>query len=234
MTNLPSVSILLVTKNGERYLAEILQRIHEQQGNFRLTEIIAVDSGSRDRTLSILKEHAVCIVQIPPQTFGHGKTRNLAASHAQGDYLVFLTQDATPPIPPGWRTCLRLWWPTHSSSVPIVVTRHARTATQWSGAGSSKRSCPASCTPASIAGSIIRTMTGVRSFLIFFPIPAPSFVATLGVASPGPRSNLARISCGPNAFSKPAIRPPIARIRSCIIRTVTDRGSISVATLTIA
>ena len=76
-TDLPGVSILLVTKNGERYLAEILQRIHEQQGNFRLTEIIAVDSGSRDRTLSILKEHAVCIVQIPPQTFGHGKTRNL-------------------------------------------------------------------------------------------------------------------------------------------------------------
>ena len=52
-TDLPGVSILLVTKNGERYLAEILQRIHEQQGNFRLTEIIAVDSGSRDRTLSI-------------------------------------------------------------------------------------------------------------------------------------------------------------------------------------
>ena len=96
MTNLPSVSILLVTKNGARYLAEVLQHIQEQQGDFRLTEIVAVDSGSRDRTLSILKEHAVRIVQIPPQTFGHGRTRNLAASYAQGDYLVFLTQDATP------------------------------------------------------------------------------------------------------------------------------------------
>lgn len=96
MTNFPSVSILLVTKNGERYLAEVLQRIQEQRGNFRLTEIIAVDSGSRDRTLSILEEHAVRIVQIPPHTFGHGRTRNLAASYAQADYLVFLTQDATP------------------------------------------------------------------------------------------------------------------------------------------
>ena len=97
-TDLPGVSILLVTKNGERYLAEILQRIHEQQGNFRLTEIIAVDSGlARPALLSILKEHAVCIVQIPPQTFGHGaKPAILVASHAQGDYLVFLTQDATP------------------------------------------------------------------------------------------------------------------------------------------
>jgi len=35
-------------------------------------------------------------VQIAPHEFGHGKTRNLAAARAQGDYLVFLTQDATP------------------------------------------------------------------------------------------------------------------------------------------
>lgn len=34
--------------------------------------------------------------QIPPQEFGHGKTRNFAASKAQGEYFVFLTQDATP------------------------------------------------------------------------------------------------------------------------------------------
>ena len=96
MTNAPSVSVLLVTKNGERYLAEILRRIQEQRGNLRLAEIIAVDSGSRDQTLAILEEHAVRILQIPPQTFGHGKTRNLVASYAHGDYLVFLTQDATP------------------------------------------------------------------------------------------------------------------------------------------
>ncbi len=96
MTSLPSVSVLLVTKNGERYLAEVLRRVYEQRGAFRLAEIIAVDSGSRDRTLAILKEHGVRVVQIPAQTFGHGTTRNLAASHARGDYLVFLTQDATP------------------------------------------------------------------------------------------------------------------------------------------
>ncbi len=96
MTDCPSVSILFVTKNGERYLGAILRRIQEQQGNFRLAEIIAVDSGSRDQTLSILEEHAVRIMRIPAQTFGHGRTRNLAASYARGDYLVFLTQDATP------------------------------------------------------------------------------------------------------------------------------------------
>ena len=96
MTDLPSISVLLVTKNGERYLAEVLDRIGQQRGRFRLGEVIAVDSGSRDRTLAILEAHAVRVIRIPPQEFGHGKTRNLAASQAQGDYLVFLTQDATP------------------------------------------------------------------------------------------------------------------------------------------
>ena len=96
MTDLPTVSVLLVTKNGERYLAETLRCVQAQQGRFRLAEIIAVDSGSRDQTLAILVSHAVRIIRIPPQEFGHGKTRNLAASYARGDYLVFLTQDATP------------------------------------------------------------------------------------------------------------------------------------------
>ena len=105
MTDLPSVSVLLVTKNGERYLAETLQRVQGQRGHFRLAEIIAVDSGSRDRTLAILEAHAVRVLRIPPQEFGHGKTRNLAAAQAQGDYLVFLTQDATP-ANAGWLAAL--------------------------------------------------------------------------------------------------------------------------------
>ena len=96
MTTLPSVSVLLVTKNGERYLDEVLRSVRAQQGTFRLIETLAVDSGSRDRTLPILESHAVRVIRIPPQEFGHGKTRNLAASYARGDYLVFLTQDATP------------------------------------------------------------------------------------------------------------------------------------------
>ena len=96
MTMPARVSVLLVTKNGERYLAEVLDRIAQQRGRFQLDEIIAVDSGSRDRTLAILAAHAVRVIRIPPQEFGHGKTRNLAASYARGDYLVFLTQDATP------------------------------------------------------------------------------------------------------------------------------------------
>ncbi|MGE0825144.1 MAG: glycosyltransferase [Candidatus Binatia bacterium] len=91
-----TVSVLIPTKNGATYLAEVLSAIHQQRGDFRLCEIIAVDSGSHDTTLQILQQHGVTIIQIPPQEFGHGKTRNLLASRAQGEALVFLTQDATP------------------------------------------------------------------------------------------------------------------------------------------
>ena len=96
MTALPRVSILLVTKNGARYLAEVLDGIHRQRGRFRVEEIIAVDSGSRDGSVEILRKAGARVMTIPAAAFGHGKTRNLAASHAHGDYLVFLTQDATP------------------------------------------------------------------------------------------------------------------------------------------
>lgn len=91
-----TVSVLLPTKNGEKYLAEVLDSVRKQRGHFRFLEIIAVDSGSRDNTLQILRQHGVTVCHIPPHEFGHGKTRNLLASRAQGDFLVFLTQDATP------------------------------------------------------------------------------------------------------------------------------------------
>jgi rhamnosyltransferase len=88
--------VLLPTKNGERYLAEVLQRLQVQQGSFQLCEIIAVDSGSRDRTVEVLRRHPVRLWQIRPHEFGHGKTRNFAAAQARGEFLVFLSQDTTP------------------------------------------------------------------------------------------------------------------------------------------
>jgi rhamnosyltransferase len=96
MTDLASISVLLPTKNGERYLSEVLAQINAQQGNFQLCEVIAIDSGSRDRTVEILRRHQVRLWQIQPQEFGHGKTRNFAAAQTRGEFLVFLSQDATP------------------------------------------------------------------------------------------------------------------------------------------
>jgi rhamnosyltransferase len=91
----PDVSIVLLTYNGDAYLDEVLESIFAQKTRFSY-EVIAIDSGSSDRTLAILKDHPVTLVEISNHEFGHGRTRNLGAHYACGQYVVFLTQDATP------------------------------------------------------------------------------------------------------------------------------------------
>jgi len=93
-------SVIIPTKNAGDVFEGLLEALQEQRGvNF---EVIIVDSGSKDNTLQRSKRFAktsglpVKIFQIAPEDFGHGRTRNLAATKAQGLFLVYLTQDATP------------------------------------------------------------------------------------------------------------------------------------------
>jgi len=86
------LSILLPVKNGEKYLPPVLQAIQNQKTGLTF-ETIAVDSGSTDRTLGILKDFNVRFFQIEPADFNHGLTRNKLAGHANGKYLLFLNQD---------------------------------------------------------------------------------------------------------------------------------------------
>lgn len=90
-------SIILLTKNAGRYINEILEAVHSQQIPFEF-EIIVVDSGSRDDTLEILGKYSTRVFQIPPEAFNHGETRNYGADQVceTSEYLVYLTQDATP------------------------------------------------------------------------------------------------------------------------------------------
>lgn len=90
------VSIIILTKNGEQYFRSLLEGLYCQKGIDR-AEVIVIDSGSSDNTLRIVEDFpAIRLVEIPPHEFGHGKTRNLGARLAQGEYLVYLPQDAMP------------------------------------------------------------------------------------------------------------------------------------------
>ncbi len=95
------VSIILLTKNGERYLDEVLDGIVSQRTKYGY-QIVVVDSGSSDRTLEILDRYPVRLATIDSTEFNHGETRNLGArlSHPDSRYLVYLTQDAAPAS--GW------------------------------------------------------------------------------------------------------------------------------------
>lgn len=89
-------TIAVLTYNGDHYLDDVLTRCDSQITSFPY-ETLVIDSGSTDRTLSIVAEHpSVQLHQIPNEGFGHGKTRNLAASMARGEFVAFLVQDAVP------------------------------------------------------------------------------------------------------------------------------------------
>ena len=88
-------SILIPTKNGGEDFEACLAGIYAQKGA-RPFEVIVIDSGSTDNTLEIARRYPVRLEQIPPETFHHARTRNYAAGLAQGEVLVFLSQDAIP------------------------------------------------------------------------------------------------------------------------------------------
>ncbi len=90
------VTVAYVVKNGLPELADSLAAVRAQQGDFDLVEILAIDSGSSDGSRAVLEREGVRVIDIPPESFGHGATRNLAARAATGELIAFLTQDAIP------------------------------------------------------------------------------------------------------------------------------------------
>jgi glycosyltransferase involved in cell wall biosynthesis/GT2 family glycosyltransferase len=97
----PSMSVVIPVKDGERYLEELLDALAREG----VDEILVIDSGSRDRSLQIARAAGVEMLEIDPAEFGHGRTRNLGAQRTSGELICFLTQDATPV--PGWAAAYR-------------------------------------------------------------------------------------------------------------------------------
>ena len=89
-------SVVIPTKNGGDRFIDVLATVAGQITTYDY-EIICVDSGSSDGTVEVIKAFPeATLYEIPPQDFGHGKTRSWAAGKCKGDYIVFITQDALP------------------------------------------------------------------------------------------------------------------------------------------
>ncbi len=90
----PLLSIIIPTKNGEKTIAACLNSIFFEQKGIETPEVIIIDSGSEDKTLDIVSQYPVRIVQIPPGDFGHGRTRNMGVELTKGKFILFTVQDA--------------------------------------------------------------------------------------------------------------------------------------------
>jgi rhamnosyltransferase len=88
-------SVVIPVKNGEEFLDEVLRQVLAQKTDFAY-EVIAIDSGSTDSSLEIIKHYNVNLIQINSQEFNHGLTRNLGVEKSSGEFIAFITQDATP------------------------------------------------------------------------------------------------------------------------------------------
>jgi 2-polyprenyl-3-methyl-5-hydroxy-6-metoxy-1,4-benzoquinol methylase/glycosyltransferase involved in cell wall biosynthesis len=91
-----TVSVVIPTKNGGADFRRALATIANQKG-FRKVETIVVDSGSTDKTVEVAEQFGAKIIKILPEEFSHSYARNLGASYASAEYLLFTVQDALPP-----------------------------------------------------------------------------------------------------------------------------------------
>jgi rhamnosyltransferase len=99
------ISIVIPACNEEENISNCLEAIFAQETDCHF-EVLVIDSGSTDSTLLQVKRFSrVKIMQIKPEEFGHGKTRNLGARSSTGDYIVFLNADAIP-ANNQWLECL--------------------------------------------------------------------------------------------------------------------------------
>jgi len=88
--------VVIPVKNGGPRLAKVLDSILAQNPPGKPERIVAVDSGSTDGSLEILKEKGVEIITIPSSEFRHGDTRNLGSSGTSSEVIIFNNQDAIP------------------------------------------------------------------------------------------------------------------------------------------
>lgn len=89
------ISIVIPVKDGGADLKRCLDGIAAQEVADEV-EIVIVDSGSTDGSVEVARARGATVHEIPANEFSHGASRNLGASQAHGEVLVFISQDAYP------------------------------------------------------------------------------------------------------------------------------------------
>jgi rhamnosyltransferase len=87
------VTVAIPVRDGGEQLVGVLRALARQSV---VHELLVCDSGSRDGSVRVARDHGARVIEIAPAEFGHGATRNLLMKEAAAPRVAFLTQDAEP------------------------------------------------------------------------------------------------------------------------------------------
>jgi glycosyltransferase involved in cell wall biosynthesis len=90
-----AVTVGIPVRNGASTIGGVLAAVRSQRGAGSL-DLVVVDSGSTDRSRLIAKQYGARLIDIPPEHFSHGGTRDLIFQQSEAPYVALLTQDAEP------------------------------------------------------------------------------------------------------------------------------------------
>lgn len=89
---MPKVSIIIRTKNEERWIGRCLRMIARQ--DFRDFEVVIVDNGSTDHTVAVARKYPVKLVRLG--SFRPGDAINKGIRASRGEYVVCLSAHCIP------------------------------------------------------------------------------------------------------------------------------------------
>jgi len=93
----PRVSVAIPVRDGAAVLDQTLASVQAQTlAPGSELELVVCDSGSRDGSAALARSYGAELIEIPPEGFSHGGTRNLLMERSGGDHVAFLTQDSVP------------------------------------------------------------------------------------------------------------------------------------------
>lgn len=95
---LKQCSVVIPTKNGGGIFQRVLHGL-QKQINWSQVELIIIDSGSTDGTVQAARNVGAKVIEIPPQDFNHGATRDYGISLTTCEIVVLMVQDAIPNDP---------------------------------------------------------------------------------------------------------------------------------------
>ena len=91
--NYPSISVITPTFNSKKTIAKCLASVRNQDYPQNKIEIIIIDGGSQDNTLSLIKKYKIKLIKIDPKKQNVELNKSTGISKAKGELLFMIDHD---------------------------------------------------------------------------------------------------------------------------------------------